>query len=247
MRGGPTEPDSVTSRSGDALLVHGPRENLRLLATDPDFLVLTEGVQTPPRRRRAPVAAVILGITLGPVLLGWGGYRSPSRPLGGAALTVLFGCLTMEEAHRSIEWQAVFLITGMLPLGVALQDAGASALLAEAAVGTVGEFGPLAAIGTLFLVTSLATQVIPTAALVVLMAPVALGTAEKPGISPHLLMVVTAMAASASFASPVSHPANVLVMEPGGYRFTDCLRVGLPLTAVVFAVVMLVVPVFWAF
>ena len=232
-------------RSGDALLVHGPRENLRVLASDPNFLVLTEGVQKPPRRRKAPVAALILAVTLGPVLLGW--LPISIAAVGGAALMVLLGCLTMEEAYRSIEWQAVFLIAGMLPLGVALQEAGASALLAQAVVRTVGDFGPLAAMGALFLVTSVATQVIPTAALVVLMSPIVLGTAESLGISPYPLMMATAMAASASFASPVSHPANVLVMGPGGYRFTDYLRVGLPLTAVVFAVVMFVVPVFWPF
>ena len=232
-------------RSGDALLVHGARENLRVLASDPNFLVLTEGVQTPPRRRKAPVAALILGVALGPVLLGW--LPISIAAVGGAALMVLFGCLTMEEAYRSIEWQAVFLIAGMLPLGVALQEAGASALLAEAVVRTVGDFGPLAAMGALFLVTSLATQVIPTAALVVLMSPIVLGTAESLGVSPYPLMMATAMAASASFASPVSHPANILVMGPGGYRFTDYLRVGLPMTAVVFAVVMLVVPIFWPF
>ena len=135
-------------RSGDALLVHGPRENLRVLASDPNFLVLTEGVQTPPRRRKAPVAALILGVTLGPVLLGL--LPISIAAVGGAALMVLSGCLTMEEAYRSIEWQAVFLIAGMLPLGVALQDAGASALLAQAVVGTVGDFGPLAAMGALF-------------------------------------------------------------------------------------------------
>ncbi|MYJ18276.1 MAG: SLC13 family permease, partial [Gemmatimonadetes bacterium] len=106
-------------RSGDALLVHGPRENLRVLASDPNFLVLTEGVQTPPRRRKAPVAALILAVTLGPVLLGW--LPISIAAVGGAALMVLLGCLTMEEAYRSIEWQAVFLIAGMLPLGVALQ------------------------------------------------------------------------------------------------------------------------------
>ena len=160
---------------------------------------------------------------------------------------VLCGCLTMEEAYRSIEWRAVFLIAGMLPLGVALQQAGASALLAEVVVGTVGDFGPLAAMAALFLITSLGTQVIPTAALVVLMSPIVLDTAESLDISPYPLMMATAMAASASFASPISHPANVLVMGPGGYRFADYMRVGLPLTAVVFVVVMIVTPFFWAF
>ncbi len=232
-------------RSGDALLVHGPRENLRVLASDPDFLVLTEAVQMAPRRRKAPIAAAILAVTLGPVLLGW--LPISIAAVGGAALMVLFGCLTMEEAYRSIDWKAVFLIAGMFPLGVALQDAGASALLAEAVVRTVGDFGPLAAMAALFLITSLATQVIPTAALVVLMSPIVLDTAASLGVSPYPLMMATAMAASASFASPVSHPANVLVMGPGGYRFTDYMRVGLPLTAVVFVVVMLVTPFFWAF
>ena len=232
-------------RSGDALLVHGAREDLRVLASDPDFLVLTEAVQSSPRRRKAPVAAAILAATLGPVLLGW--LPISIAVVGGASLMVLFGCLTMEEAYRSIEWKAVFLIAGMLPLGVALQEAGAALLLADLVVAAVGDFGPLAAMGALFLITSLATQVIPTAALVVIMSPIVLGTAANLGVSPYPMMMATAMAASASFASPVSHPANVLVMGPGGYRFTDYLRVGLPLTAVVFAVVMLVVPLFWAF
>ena len=232
-------------RSGDALLVHGSRENLRVLAADPNFLVLTEAVQIAPRRRKAPIAAAILAATLAPVLLGW--LPISIAAVGGAAMMVLFGCLTMEEAYRSIEWRAVFLIAGMLPLGVALQQAGASALLADVVVGTVGDFGPLAAMAALFLVTSLATQVIPTAALVVLMSPIVLDTAESLDISPYPLMMATAMAASASFASPISHPANVLVMGPGGYRFADYMRVGLPLTAVVFVVVMIVTPFFWAF
>ena len=100
---------------------------------------------------------------------------------------------------------------------------------------------------TFFLVTSLATQVMPNAAVVVLMSPIVLGAAAGLGVSPYPLMMAVAMAASASFASPVSHPANVLVMGPGGYRFTDYLRVGLPLTAVVFVVVMIVTPLVWTF
>ena len=160
---------------------------------------------------------------------------------------ILTGCLTMEEAYRSIEWQAVFLIAGMLPLGIALEEAGVSALLAEVVVASVGDFGPRAAMAAFFLVTSLATQVMPNAAVVVLMSPIVLGAAAGLGVSPYPLMMAVAIAASASFASPVSHPANVLVMGPGGYRFTDYLRVGLPLTAVVFVVVMIVTPLVWPF
>lgn len=232
-------------RSGDALLVHGPRENMRVLAADPDFLVLTEAVQVPPRRRKAPIAAAILGLTLTPVLLGW--LPISIAAVGGASLMVLFRCLTMEEAYRSIEWQAVFLIAGMLSLGVALERTGAGALMAEGLVASVGGHGPLAMMAALFVVTSLGTQVIPTAALVVLMSPIVLGAAESLAVSPYPFMMAMAMAASASFGSPVSHPANVLVMGPGGYRFADYLRVGMPLTAVVFVVVMLLTPLLWPF
>ena len=232
-------------RSGDALLVHGPRKSLRLLASDPDFLVLTEAVQVPPRRRKAPVAAGLLALTLTPVLLGW--LPISIAAVAGGALMILSGCLTMEEAYRSIEWQAVFLIAGMLPLGIALEQAGVSALVAEAVVASVGDFGPRAAMAAFFVVTSLATQVMPNAAVVVLMSPIVLGAAAGLGVSPYPMMMAVALAASASFASPVSHPANVLVMGPGGYRFTDYLRVGLPLTAVVFVVVMIVTPLVWTF
>ena len=109
-------------RSGDALLVHGPRENLRVLATDPDFLVLTEAVQVPPRRGKAPLAAAVLALTLAPVLLGW--LPISIAAVAGASFMILFGCLTMEEAYRSIEWPAVFLIAGMLPLGVRWRKRG---------------------------------------------------------------------------------------------------------------------------
>ena len=184
-------------------------------------------------------------MTLAPVLMGW--LPISIAAVGGAALMVLLGCLTMEEAYRSIEWQAVFLIAGMLPLGVALEETGAAALLADAVVATVGDYGPMAVMAALFFVTSLGTQVIPTAALVVLMSPIVLGAAESLAVSPYPLMMAMAMAASASFASPVSHPANVLVMGPGGYRFTDYMRLGIPLTGLVFVVVMFVTPLVWPF
>lgn len=118
-------------------------------------------------------------------------------------------------------------------------------MIAEQVVSSVGRFGPLAVMAGLFALTSAGTQIIPTAALVVLMAPIVLSTASTMAISPYALMMAVAMAASASFGSPISHPANVLVMGPGGYRFTDYMRVGLPLTLVVFVVVMIVTPLVW--
>lgn len=235
----------IDLRFGDAILTHGPREQLRQLGRDPDFVVASEPGPPPPRREMAPIALGILAAVIGAVVFGWLPISVAS--VGGAALMVLTRCLTMEDAYRHIEWRVVFLIAGMLPLGIAMDSTGAAAFLAEGVVNLVGPLGPLGVLAGLFLMTSLATQVMPTAALVVLMAPIALTTALDLGVSPLPFLMSLAIAASASFSSPVSHPVNTLVMGPGGYRFVDYLKVGLPLTLVVFAITMLMVPILWPF
>jgi di/tricarboxylate transporter len=228
---------------GDALLLHGPWKKLTVLGREPDFLVLTETAQETAREEKATIALSIMGAVLLPVIMGW--LPIYIAAIIGAALMVLTKCLTMEEAYRYIEWKAVFLIAGMLPLGHALDKSGAAHLLAEGIMGLLGPFGPHAVLFGLLVTTFLATSIIPTAALVVLMVPIALKTSVGLGISPYALMMGIAMAASASFMSPISHPANVLVMGAGGYRFIDYIKVGLPLTLVVLLVLMLVLPIFW--
>jgi di/tricarboxylate transporter len=186
---------------------------------------------------------LVMGSVLLPVVLGW--LPISIAAVVGATLMVLTGCLTMEEAYRFVEWQAVFLIAGMLPLGIAMQKSGAAHFLAEGMISTIGELGPLAMIVSLFILTALAAQIIPTAAVAVLMSPIALNTALDLGLSPYALMMTVALSASVSFMSPVAHPANVLIMGPGGYRFTDYTKVGLPLTLVALMVVLLVLPLVW--
>lgn len=228
---------------GDALLVYGYRRNLEAVARDPDFLVLDPTAIQAPRLDKAPWAVGILAAVLASAMLGWAPISIAA--LAGSALVVLAGCISMDEAYRAIEWKVVFLIAGMLPLGAAIEGSGVAQMGSEALIGVVGDFGPRAVVAVLFLVTVLATQVIPTAALVVLMAPVALGASASLDISPHLLMMTVAMAASSSFASPVSHPAHLLVMGPGGYRFVDYVKVGGPVTVVAFVVVVLLLPILW--
>jgi di/tricarboxylate transporter len=163
----------------------------------------------------------------------------------GATAMVISGCLNMEQAYRAIDWRAVFLIAGMLPLGIAMQDTGAAALVAGEVMSYLGDLGPWPVIAGLYLITSLATMIVPTAALVVLMSPIVLSATAEMGIEPQTAMMAVAMAASASFTSPISHPANILVMGPGGYRFADYIKVGIPLTVVVFIAVMVLLPIFW--
>ncbi len=228
---------------GDALLVYGKRRNLEAVARDPDFLVLDEAAAQAPRLEKAGIAgAVMLGVLLS-AILGW--VPIAIAALTGAALMVLAGCLSMEEAYRAIDWRVVFLIAGMLPLGAAIERTGAAQMGASALVAAVGDMGPRWVVAALFIVTVAGTQVIPTAALVVLMAPVALSTAGSLDMSPHLLMMTVAMAASSSYASPLSHPAHLLVMGPGGYRFMDYVKVGVPLTILAGIVVVGLLPILW--
>ncbi|CAN5729757.1 hypothetical protein BH23GEM9_BH23GEM9_32720 [soil metagenome] len=229
-------------RFGDALLVFGPREKLKLMAREPDFLVLSEAVQEPPRTTKAPVSVAVLAAVLLPVLLGVVPI-SVAVVLGAVAM-VLSRCLEPEEAYRAVEWPAIILIAGMLPLGTALEQSGGARLIADAVLGTAGELGPRGILAGLCIITALGAQMIPAAAVVVLMAPIAIATAADLGLSPHALLMGVALSA-ASLSSPVAHPANVLVMAPGGYSYVDYLRLGIPLTIMVLVIVVAVVPFFF--
>jgi len=228
---------------GDAVLLHGLRDRLRLVGSDPDFLVLTQVAQEDLDLSKAPLTVLIMAGVLLPVILGW--LPIAIAAVVGATLMILTGCLTMDQAYRQIEWKAVFLIAGMLPLGIALENTGAARFLAEGMVSLVGGLGPTAVVASLFVLATLTSQVMPNAAVAVLLAPIALNTATDLGISPYALMMTVAVSASASFLSPVAHPSSLLVLGPGGYRFTDYLKVGLPLTLIVLVVVLLTLPVVW--
>ena len=228
---------------GDALLLLGPRDRLQLLSSDSDFLILTPLGQEPPDTRRAPLAALIMLTVVVSVMMG----KAPisiAAVIGGSIM-VLTGCLNMEQAYRSIDWRAIFLIAGMLPLGTAMAETGAATYLADQVMVLLGDAGPWPVIMGLYVLTAMATMIIPTAALVVLMSPIVLSAMADMGLQPQTAMMAIAMAASASFTSPISHPANILVMGPGGYRFIDYLKVGVPLTIVVFITVMVLLPILW--
>ena len=235
--------DQLVLQLGDALLLLGPRDKLGVLERDPEFLILTPVTQRPVNTARAPLAGGIMLAVVVSVLAGW--LPIYIAAVIGATLMVVTRCLSMEEAYRAIDWRAIFLIAGMLPLGTAMQQTGAAEFLAQQTMQLLGPMGPWWVIAGLYLVTAAGTMIIPTAALVVLMSPIVLSASTDLGIAPQTAMMAVAMAASASFTSPISHPANVLVMGPGGYRFADYLKMGLPLTVLVFVTVMLLLPVFW--
>lgn len=232
-------------RLGDALLLFGPRRRLRMFGTEPDFLVLSEEALPAPRLNKAPHALLIMALVLIPVILNW--LPISIAAVAGVALMVLTGCLGMDEAYRLIEWKAVFLIAGMLPLGLALEQTGAAKLIGDSMITLLGNAGPLVLSAGLFILAALGSQVMPNPAVAVLLAPIALNTAAELGISPYPLMMTIAVSASAAFLSPVGHPANLLVMGPGGYKFSDYVKVGLPLTIIVLLVSLSLMPFIWPY
>ncbi|MBM4236496.1 MAG: TRAP transporter large permease subunit [Firmicutes bacterium] len=163
--------------------------------------------------------------------------------MAGALLMIITRCLSAEDAYRSIEWKAVFLIAAMLPLGLAMDSTGAANLVADQVIGFTGNYGPTAVLAGIMILTLLLNQFIPSVVNAVVMTPIAIASAAGLGISPYPFVMGIAYAVAASFMTPVSHPINVLVMSPGGYRFTDYLKNGLPLALIVLVVSILLLPV----
>lgn len=234
---------NIPLRFGEALLLYGKREQIQLLDANADLLLLSEARQAPVRPEKAFVSLLIMLGVLLPVVLGVLPI-SIASVLGVVAM-VLSHCLKMEDAYRSIEWRSVFLIAGMLPLGLALQQTGAADLLSGWAVGFFGKFGPWGVVLGLYVVTVLTALAIPPPAIIVIMSPIALNAAAHFDISPYSVMIALAIAASGTFMTPVSHPANLLVLGPAGYKFSDYTKVGLPLTLIVGLTVFLLLPWFW--
>jgi len=225
---------------GDALLVQGRRERIRLLSRDPDFLVLAadEGPMIRPGRAPWAVGALLLMI-----LLSLTGVEISVAALAGAVVVVAAGCLTAEEIYQYVDWRAIVFIGAMLPLSTALTASGAADQVVSSVVGAAGA-GPFPVLIALLGIGIVANQVIPSVAATVLLAPVALQIAAATGGNPHAFMMAVIAATGTTF-TPISNPVNLLVMGPGGYEMSDYLRIGLPLALLLGGLSLLVIPLFW--
>jgi len=230
---------------GDALLFHGPRDKIRLLARDPDFVVLSQADQAVRSTKRAPYAFASLVLMVALVVSGLQPIHVAA--FTAASLALLLKTLTMEQAYRAVEWKAIFLVAAVLPVGMAMERTGAALLMANTVTSVAGDLGNYAILGALVVLASLLSQGLDGAPSVVLLAPVVLGTAEGLGISARPLMMGVSLAASAAFMTPFSHKANLLVMGAGGYCSRDYLKVGTPLTIVVLLIIVFMVPLFFPF
>ena len=228
---------------GDALLIQGPTERIAHLRRDNDFLVL----ETPPieirQTKKAPLAVLILiGVLL---VVSSRLLHVSTAMLIGAMLMVLTGVLKMDEAYESIEWKSVFLIAGMLPMGIAMQNSGTALYLAQQIVELVGNWGTVAVLMGIFLMTALTTEVMSNAAATVMVTPIAIDAAHSLGANPQTFVMAVVIAAATSFLMPIGHQSNVLVFGPGGYKFSDYTKVGVWLNIIIFIVVAIFLPLIW--
>jgi di/tricarboxylate transporter len=238
-----TELARIRLREGDVLVLLGDREGFNRVARDQSFLMLVPFKGEARLRYKGPLAA---GIMLASILIvAFNFVPVEIGLLAGAAVMVLSGCLTARQAYQSIDVRIYVFIAGAIPLGLAMQNSGASNYLAGLLKQVIGGWNPFLILFVLFIFAGLITQVMSDAATTALLAPMALILARALGRAPEAFVVTVAMASVASFYTPIGHHGNLLVYGPGRYKFTDFLRVGTPLTLVAAAIVVSLAQVLW--
>ena len=238
-----TDIGTMPLQAGDALLLIGAPQRIAVLAREPGIIVLDQPVIAAPNTSKGWLAALISVIAIG--LSASGLVATPEAMLGAFAALVITGCIRMEDAYRAIEWRIIFLIAGLLPIGIALANTGLATQVGQAFSVTLVPFGPLALVAGLYIFTLLLTQVIGGQVSALVVGPVAVSAAIQAGVNPPAVAVAVAMACSASFLTPIAHPVNLLMMNPGGYTGRDFLRVGLGMTVVCVLTLLVVMPLFW--
>jgi di/tricarboxylate transporter len=227
---------------GDALLLYGRRDDVDVLRGDRDFLVLAEPVVAP-RPRRSWLSAGIMVLSL--AVAGVGLLSLAEAMLLGALAMVLVGCISMDEAYGAIEWRVIFLVAGMLPLGYALRNSGAATWLGDVLVEGLGGLGLRAVLAGLMLVAGVFSQFVPGQVATAILGPIAIAVAGRAGAEPRAFAMGVAVACTLVYVTPLSHPVNMLISGPGGYRFRHFFRAGLPLAVLVYLASLVIVPLVW--
>jgi len=233
--------DHVPLRVGDTLLVQASEASIDRLDTNRNFILAREIERHDYRQSKTLLAVGIVALAI--ALAAADLVPIVVSALAGALAMVVTGCLKPGEVYDAVEWDVIFLLAGVIPLGIAMQTSGAAGLIADAIVASADVLSPLALLGAFYVVTALLTNVISNNASVVLMIPVALQVAATLGANPLAFAMAVTFAASTAFMTPVGYQTNLFVYGPGGYRFTDYVRVGAPLQAIFAIVTTLGIPV----
>jgi len=235
--------DELIVRVGDTLLIEGDPADIRRLATDMDLVDVSQPTERAYRRGHAPIAfGAMAGIV---VLAALGMVPIFLAAVLAVAVVLVTRCIDAEEAFSFIDGRLLALIFAMLAIGAALEATGAVALIVDALAPWLSGLHPFFLIWAIYLITSVLTELVSNNAVAVVVTPVAIGLGTAVGVDPRPLVIAVMIAASASFATPIGYQTNMLVYGPGGYRFTDFMKIGIPLNLSLGLVVSLVIPLLW--
>ena len=239
----------VILEAGDTILLLGTWKALDLHLDDPDVLVVNSPELV--RRQAVPLAAgaqQAIGVLVAMVVLLATGLVPPAvAGLLAAGALILMGIITVEQSYRAIDWTTVILVGAMMPLSTAMVQTGAAQKMAEGLVNVVGDSGPYALLAGLFLLTGILGQLISNTATALIIIPIAIAASNNIGVSPRPVLMSVAVAAAASFLTPIATPTNLMVMGPGGYKFGDYWKLGLPLMIWFMLIATFYVPMIWRF
>lgn len=235
--------DNLIVKIGDTLLLEGTIEDINRLSSDMDMVEVSQPSERAYRRSHAPIAIVALVAIV--ALAGLGVAPILALAVVAVAAVLISRCIDADEAFSFIDGRLLALIFAMLAIGAALQESGAVALIVGGIAPSLMLLPGVMVIWAVYLITSLLTEMISNNAVAVVVTPIAIGLGEAMGIDPRPLVIAVMVAASASFATPIGYQTNTLVYGPGGYRFTDFLRIGVPLNLSVGLLASFLIPIIW--
>jgi len=238
-----TDVGTLPLEAGDSLLMIGPSSRLRDLRANPEIILLEVEAPVPlvPRKRALFSLLLLLGAVAASVM----GMPAYLAILSAASLALLLNLLPVQEAYRAIEWQVLFFIAGMSAASRAMVNTGLAALAAESVVRLLTGSGSLELAGAAFLLSAALTQFMGSQTTAFVIGPIAISAALHLGLAPQPIALAAAIGCSASFLTPTSHPVNLIMMNPGNYRFGDFARVGLGLMALTFLTLLAGLVLFW--
>jgi di/tricarboxylate transporter len=233
----------ISLNFGDTLLLRGAEKSLSLVKHDPAFIIVTEELR--PAEFRHDKTLTALGIVAGVVIIAALGTPILVTAIAGCVLMVVTGCLDVSELHESIRWDVIFLLAGIIPLGLALERTGGAQLLADMATLSANYVPPVVVLMIFYLVTVFMAEFISHSAAVVVMIPVGAATAEALGLDARAFILASMFAASMSFSTPVGYQTNTMIYGPGGYKFLDFTRVGAPFSLLMAITTPIYIYLFW--
>jgi len=236
---------NVRLRVGDILLLLIPESEMQALRKDKNIIVLSERQPYRQGGWRAPFALITMALVIGVAAVGWAPISVTA--LAGAVAMTLARCLDAEDVYDAIDWRIIILLAGLLPLGVAMSETGAAEFLVQNTIGWVSDMGPLVVLAVLYLMALLLTEFMSNAAAAVLLTPIGVSTANMLNVDATPFLIAVTFASSTSFATPVGYQTNTMVYGAGGYRFSDFVKVGLPLNLIFWVLGVIFIPIFWPF